>query len=145
MLRRGLSRFATRGALLPRPAPAIRCRTPGSLAAPRRPLASTAAPAPAICAVQLAAKRGHEAELEAWLSEGRQLLEQTLHSHRDKAAVPSAHIVGSEVRSCFHWVHIPSTHKEAGVDTVAIGALRRSRSRDCGLPPRLATRESRGP
>ena len=80
---------------------------------------STYAPSPAICAVQLAPKPEKRAELEGWLCEGRLLLEKTLHAHRDKANVPAAAIVGSDVRSCFHWVHVPSSD-EVHPDTVAI-------------------------
>ena len=88
----------------------------------RRLLSSASAsapPAPAICAVQLRPTPGKDAELASWLVEGRQLLERTLHAQRDKSSVPGSWIVGSEVRSCYHWVHVPSTSGEHP-DTVAI-------------------------
>ena len=69
--------------------------------------------------MQLQPKEGKRAELEEWLIEGRTLLEKTLHSHRSKASVPGSWIVGSSVRSCYHWVHIPSTSSKRA-DTVAI-------------------------
>lgn len=90
------------------------------LNAPR--LLSTVAK-PAICAVQLAPKPNRRPQLEAWLRDGRVLLEQTLRSHRDKAAVPASTIVGTDVRSCFHWIHVPAGdgNTDAGhPDTVAI-------------------------
>lgn len=80
---------------------------------------NTRASAPAICAVQLMPKEGKSAELEAWLVEGRSLLETALHSQRPRAAVPGSWIVGSEVRSCYHWVHMPSPN-QGHPDTVAI-------------------------
>ena len=77
------------------------------------------APAPAICAVQIAPRQDKQREVESWLSEGRVILERTLHSHRAKSSTVAAHIVGSDVRSCFHWVHMPSS-SESHPDTVAI-------------------------
>ena len=67
------------------------------------------APAPAICAVQISPKHERRGEVEDWLREGRDILQATLHSHRPPISVnTSAYIVGSDVRSCFHWVHIPA-------------------------------------
>lgn len=78
------------------------------------------APAPAICAVQIAPKHERRGEVEDWLREGRDILQATLHSHRPPVAVnASAYIVGSDVRSCFHWVHIPAASQDHP-DTVAI-------------------------
>ena len=82
--------------------------------------ASTRAPAPAICAVQIAPKHERRSEVEAWLREGRDILQSTLHSHRPPISVnTNAYIVGSDVRSCFHWVHIPAASQDHP-DTVAI-------------------------
>ena len=78
-------------------------------------LASTQvrAPAPAICAVQIAPKHERRAEVEDWLREGRDILQATLHSHRPPISVNrSAYVVGSDVRSCFHWVHIPAESED---------------------------------
>ena len=77
------------------------------------------APAPAICAVQIAPREDKRDEVERWLSEGRVILEKTLRSHRAASSAVAAHIVGSDVRSCFHWVHMPSS-SEKHPDTVAI-------------------------
>ena len=71
------------------------------------------APAPAICAVQIAPKHERRAEVEDWLREGRDILQATLHSHRPPISVNrSAYVVGSDVRSCFHWVHIPAESED---------------------------------
>ncbi len=78
-----------------------------------------APPAPAICAVQIAPRHDRREEVESWLKDGRTILEQTLHSHRANSTTSKAHIVGSELRSCFHWVHMPSS-SESHPDTVAI-------------------------
>ena len=71
------------------------------------------APAPAICAVQISPKHERRGEVEDWLREGRDILQATLHSHRPPISVnASAYIVGSDVRSCFHWVHIPAASQD---------------------------------
>ena len=75
MLRAAFSR-ASRAA----PTPALRAmRTAGLL--------SSAAPTPALCAVQLMPKEARRSELNAWLREGRQLLENTLRARRPKSEV----------------------------------------------------------
>ena len=102
-------------------------------------LASTQvrAPAPAICAVQIAPKHERRAEVEDWLREGRDILQATLHSHRPPISVNrSAYVVGSDVRSCFHWVHIPAESEDHP------GKLQ---DREDGHEPSLSPSRSRSP
>jgi len=86
-----------------------------------RRLSSISTARPAICAVQLAPRPGVQSELHEWLHEGRTLLEKSLHTRRPADIVPKASIIGTDIKSCYHWIHIPANHNESRQhDTVAI-------------------------
>ena len=76
------SRAAPTAGLISRAAP-----TPALWTTQTAGLLSSAAPTPALCAVQLMPKEARRSELNAWLREGRQLLENTLHARRPKTEV----------------------------------------------------------
>jgi len=78
---------------------------------------------PAICAVQLHPRRECRKEVEAWLCEGRGLLESALHARRPADLVPKSAIIGSmsfHSKSCYQWIHMPSQDADRAPDTVAI-------------------------
>lgn len=78
---------------------------------------------PAICAVQLQLRPENRTEVEAWLCEGRGLLETALHARRPADSVPKSSVVGQlsmHSKSCYQWIHMPSPDLQAAPDTVAI-------------------------